>query len=354
MRKKTVISIMIIIASLAAVALITSFRANDYVLKIGDIEVSEKEYMVYFYEQKKHFEETGGTDIWETDIDGVAAEDLAKQYAVDTISDVKTALSQADKFSIKLSDEELENVSKEAETFYKELIEAGFKKFGVTYDDVYKIISEGKIRTKTADYITSGFTVNEQEFNEYFDEYFELNKADLIDMKLKYIYKSAGDKQNPEQVYSQMEEIYNKAKNGEDFSALINQYSEIDEKGEISMKKGLFEPNVEKAVCEITEKDSLTNIIEASNGFYIFYITDVSPIDKESIKEAERENYISRKKEELYRRQSEKWQNDFPVEKNNEFFSSLKIEDFADFVKNDCRALPEPASFFEKKLGKKL
>lgn len=333
MKKKISVIIILILCIAAGIIfwLLSNTFGDDYVLKIGDIKISSKEYMVYLYEQKKHFEETGGTDIWETDIDGVSAEDLAKQNAADTIADVKSAIAQADKLNITLTDEELSDALTESENFYTELSSEGFEKFGITKDDLYKIISEGKIRTKVFDYITSGFTVDEQEFEDYFEDYFNQNKADLVNMKVLYIFKGfSKEKNNFEQVYSQMREIYNRAKNGEDFSSLVNQYSERDEKGEISVKKGLFENNVENVICEVTEKDTLTEIIPSSNGFYIFYISDVVPINKEAVKNEEKENYIKHKKDDLYRSQSEKWLKDFVVEKKDDVFSSIKIDDLSE------------------------
>ncbi len=328
MKKKISIAVILILCA-AGFLLFSHTFEEDYVIKTGDVKISQKEYMVYLYEQKKHFEETGGMDIWETDIDGVAAEDLAKQNAAETIADVKAAVSQADKLNIILSEDERSEALAESESFYKELYEAGLEKYGITEDDTYKIISEGKIRTKVFDYITSGFTVDEKEFDDYFQEYFNENKADIVNIKVKYIFKGfSNDKNDFEQVYEQMREIYEKAKNGEDFSVLINQYSERDEKGEIEVKKGLFESNAENAVCEMTEKGSVTEVIPVSNGFYIFYISDIVPIDTEAVKKTEKENYIRRKKDELYRRQSEKWLNEFVVEKNNDIFSAINIDDF--------------------------
>ena len=105
MKNKIVLIIIfsLIIIGLAAFAIFSLKGFNDgYAIKIGDdIKVSPGEYMVYLYEQKKHFEETGGADIWETDIDGVLAEDLAKQNAIDTVIDVKVATCQADKLDRK-------------------------------------------------------------------------------------------------------------------------------------------------------------------------------------------------------------------------------------------------------------
>ena len=212
MKNKIVLIIIfsLIIIGLAAFAIFSLKGFNDgYAIKIGDdIKVSPGEYMVYLYEQKKHFEETGGADIWETDIDGVLAEDLAKQNAIDTVIDVKVATCQADKFNIELSEEEFDNAKSESERFFGELGSEWTGKFDVTYDDVKKIIEDGFIRTKVFDYVTGGYTIDDKEFEEYFKEYFNENKADLVDMRIKYIFKGFNkDKSDFDKVYEDRKSV---------------------------------------------------------------------------------------------------------------------------------------------------
>jgi len=327
--------VLLIIFSLLITALlfVIIFRLdpfkNNYAIKIGDnIKVSSGEYMVYLYEQKKHFEETGGNDIWETDIDGVLAEDLAKQNATDTIVDVKVAMEQADKLNIELSEDDLKEAKKETDKFFDELGVERTEKFGVTYDDINNIIKDGFIRTKVFDYITGGYTVNDEEFDEYFEEYYNENKADLVDMKIKYIFKGFNrDKSDFDRVYEQMSEILSRAREGEDFDDLINRYSERNERTEVKMKKGLFESAVDDVVCDMDKKGEISDIIFVSNGFYIVYVSDVNPVDISAIKQTEKENYIKRKKDELYRQQREKWINSYTVEKNDEVFFSINVKD---------------------------
>ncbi len=327
--------VLIIIFSLfiiaAAVVIIFSLKSfeDDYAIKVGDnIKISRGEYMVYLYEQKKHFEQTGGADIWETDIDGVLAEDLAKQNTADSVVDVKVAIEQADKFNIELSESERSEAESEAESFFENLGEARAESFGVTYEDVRKIIEDGFIRTKVFDYITEGYTVDDEEFDEYFEEYYEENKADLVDMKIKYIFKGFNkDKSDFDEVYSQMSEVLLRAREGEDFDSLIEECSERKENTEVRMKKGIFEGAFEDAVCDMVEKGEISDIITVSNGFYIVYVSEFTPVDISSVKQAEKENYIKRKKDELYNQQREKWMNSFTVEKNDEVFSSINIKD---------------------------
>ena len=52
-------------------------KGGDYVAEIGNTKIRRGEFMVYLIEQKKNFEEQGGSDIWEADFDGVSAIEVA-------------------------------------------------------------------------------------------------------------------------------------------------------------------------------------------------------------------------------------------------------------------------------------
>jgi len=330
MNKKIILIIaffMLLILSASGLYLYNTLNSN-YVFKIGDIKISPNEYKVYLYEQKKFFEETGGTDIWETDMDGVAAEDVAKQQTINSIVAVKSALTQAEKLNISLSEDELKTVKAESDRFYNEIGSERAEKFEITADDVYNIIKEGQIQKKVFNYITNGFEISNAEFKTYFDEYYKNNKNDLTNIKLKYIFKSLNkDKSNIEEVKSEMEKINELLKKGYDFNELSVQYSESSEKNEITMKKGLFGNKAEAEIYSAKSTGLIQKVIETDNGFYIFYITNIEQPDIKELEETVKSDYIQKKKQEIYQQQSDKWLTEVTIEKNDELFSSIKISD---------------------------
>ena len=193
MKKKIIlisgIVAVLLIAIISIISLSSSFNSN-YVFKVGDIKISPSEYKIYLHEQKNFFEETGGDDIWETSIDGMSAEDFAKQKTINSIVAVKSALPQADKLGITLSDDDLNTIKADSEKFFKDLGNDLVKKFDVTYDDIYTIIKEGQIQKKVFDYMTNGVKIDDSEFKTYFDDYYKTNIVDSTDIKVKYIFKS--------------------------------------------------------------------------------------------------------------------------------------------------------------------
>lgn len=322
----TLVFVVIISAVLALVFYLFGSFDNSYVFKINDEKISQSEYKVYLYEQEKFFEEEGGIDIWETNFDGVPAEDVAKENAINSIVAVKSALAQADNFNITLSEDELIAVREDADKFYSELGPELADKFDVTPDDIYKIIEEGQIQKKVFDYVTNGFEISEAEISSYFNDYYNSNKSDLTDVKIKYIFKPfKKDKSDFESVYAEMQKIHSLSENGSDFDYLINEYSESSEKGAIDMKKGKFEKDVETAVYAIDKENTTTDVITTETGFYIVKVLDITTPNISELKETVKNDYVQKKKQEIYQSQSEKWSSNFSIEKNNEVFSSITI-----------------------------
>lgn len=329
MKKKIIFTLVfVVILSAAAISAITlfDFFDNNYVFKINDMKISPSEYKVYLYEQEKFFEEEGGTDIWETDFDGVPAEDVAKQNAINSIVAVKSALTQADKLNITLSEEEQKIVKADADKFYSELGAELVDKFDVTPDDIYKIIEEGQIQKKVFDYTTNGFEISDAEFNSYFNDYYNTNKSDLTEVKIKYIFKAFNkDKSNFQSGFEEMQKIHSLLESGSNFDSLMKKYSESSEKEEVDMKKGKFEDAVETAVYAIDKENSITDVITTETGFYIVKVLKITTPNISELKETVKNDYVQKKKQELYQSQSEKWSLGLSIEKNDEVFSAITI-----------------------------
>lgn len=102
-----------VFAVMLAAALLTGCSAKESsaeVLKINDKAVLEAEYMLYLDEAADNFETIGGKDIWDTDFDGVSAEDTAKEMALNSLLTIKISALKADEYGFELTAEELESV----------------------------------------------------------------------------------------------------------------------------------------------------------------------------------------------------------------------------------------------------
>ncbi|MBR1737501.1 MAG: hypothetical protein IJ736_10885, partial [Firmicutes bacterium] len=162
--------------------------SGNNILKIDGENIKTSEYMIYLYEQMKSFEETGGEDIWEMNFDGVEAEEVAKQNAVNSLMMVKNAVRQSDKLNVFLNDDDEKKIKEDAESLYEEMGEYA-KENDISIEDVEKTVRESTLQEKVFEFITSGFEISQADFDSYFENYCEENKKELKDISVKYLFK---------------------------------------------------------------------------------------------------------------------------------------------------------------------
>lgn len=136
--------------------------------------------MVYLIEQKKNFEEQGGSDIWEADFDGVSAIEVAKQNALDSITMVKSAVKQTDSLGIKLDEKDISDIDNQTKSLMSEFSSEELTELSLDYDKIHSILEESALQSKVYDYVTSNYVVNSDEMNKYIEEYKKKNARENL------------------------------------------------------------------------------------------------------------------------------------------------------------------------------
>lgn len=315
----------IIMLLIIAFCVFSSFNKN-YALKINNESISVAEFQTYLFEQKKIFEQKGEEDIWETDFDGVEAQEVAKQNAVNSMILVKTAVNQAPKLGISLTDEEENGIKQKVEEYIQKMknetpsIELNIK-------DAQKIVEEGIIQNKVYDFVTQGFEMSDADFESYFNEYCEANKKELNDVKIRYIFKGVSEnEENSEAVFIETNKIYERILLGEDFVKIQNEFSEADEKGVVDIKDINLGSEVEDMAYSMKQGE-VSEVIYTEVGFYIIKAEAVVTGDIEKLKNEVLQIYIEQKKQEIYQNQLGKWAENVLIEKNENIWNSISIED---------------------------
>ena len=323
MRKIIAICLSMIFVATVITACVGKSGGEDYVLIIDGDKISKTEYMVYLYEQKKSFEDKGGEDIWEVDFDGMSAEEVAKQNAMNSILVVKAAVKQQKSLGVILSEEEQDKVAQESGELQAELGNGSMPGFDAEYEDIYRIIEESHIQQAVFEFVTKGFESSETDFEAYLREHYELYKKQYNKVMVQYIYAQA-DEGDSSVNKDLMSNAYNELMEGADFETVQDKYTMNAKKEVFDLSEGMFESQVEDPLYSM-EKGAITPVLSDSQGYYIFKIIDVVNTDIESIRDSVEVNYIKEKKQEIYQSQSEKWQADMTVEKNQEQWDSIHI-----------------------------
>ncbi len=301
---------------------------KEYVVKINDKAIGMPEYSVYLYEQIKNFEDTGGADIWDTTFDGVSAENVAKQNALNALVFIKTSVSQSERIGLTFLADDLSYVKGESDRFYRELDDAGLTdKMNISYDRVGTIIAEIKMQSKLYETITKGYEPSDIDFDAYVTTYYNDHIKELSEVKILYVYvprtKQAG-KQSAEQTIQQ---AYNKITGGAVFADVVKEYSQSSTQTVVSLKDMSFSADITGELYKMAKGDN-SGILEGDGGYYIFHIVDVSVTNMEALKEKLKPKYIQTKKDEIYKEQSDKWIEKAKIEKNQDVWDRIHIADF--------------------------
>lgn len=310
-----------IIILILALILTGCIGTDNYVVKIGNDKISRGEYLVYLMEQKKSFEEQGGSDIWEADFDGVSAEEVAKQNAVNTLVMVKTAVKQTKELGITLSDEDVKNVETQTDELLNDFTAEDLENLDLDRDKIYKIMEEVALQQKVYSYVTDSYTVNEQEFNEYLNQYYEEHKSNFTTYMIKEIFLQPDTEgtENKDKIIA----AYDKITKGTDFDTILSEISPESSNEAVELDTSLYTENTLQQIYSHSKGD--TFLVDDVDGYHIFELDDVVNSSIESIEPEIREQYIINKKQSIYQTQNDSWQGDVNVEKNDEVWSNISI-----------------------------
>ena len=317
---KNVKCISLIIIFILAIIMFFVYNNNkNYVIKLNNSKVYEKEFILYLYNQKQYFEYVGGKDIWETSFSNIPAEEVAKNNSISTLIFTKISSKQAKSLNINISEEENIKIKEDAVKLQKEISKA-YPEYKVSIKDCKKYIKENMLEFKVFNYITQNYEINEQDFETEFKnlktEYLQKNKKILLD----YIKVVKDEGYNSKDIINS---IFNELNINPQFNRYFNQKNVTVELNTI-LKENMFEPYIYDIIHKLNKGD-ISKIIETSQNFYIFKITDIQKYSEEEIKNIEREKYISLKKNEIYFSQIKAWSESIFIYKKEEVISNIKI-----------------------------
>ena len=295
-------------------------KGGDYVAEIGNTKISRGEFMVYLIEQKKNFEEQGGSDIWEADFDGVSAIEVAKQNALDSITMVKSAVKQTDSLGIKLDEKDISDIDNQTKSLMSEFSSEELTELSLDYDKIHSILEESALQSKVYDYVTSNYVVNSYEMNKYIEEYKKKNAGEFNTYTVQELFVQ-GDVEGSNQNYTKAQDAYNKIKNGADFSSVAKEISPDLDTNSKTLDINLYGEDVLQSIYK-TAKGNVT-FISATDGYYIFKVNDITPTDNaDKIKELENQ-YTESKKQQIYQAQVTQWSGNTSVKKNEDVWNSI-------------------------------
>lgn len=246
------------------VVLTTGFN-KDEVFRIETSTCLLPEIMVYLTNIQNRYESVYGTEIWNTNVDGVTLEQNVKDIALAQIAQIKTMNLMAERYQVELSSEEKAQVENAADSYYHSLNDTEIEQMGVSKKTIEELYKEFALAEKVYEYTIKDINpeISDDEARTITVQHI-LIKTYALDGTGKKIEYTQRAKNN---AYEEACEALELAQEGEDFDELIRRYSE-DDKGTYSFGKGEMDAAFETAAFNLG-KDEISDIVETEFGYHI-------------------------------------------------------------------------------------
>ena len=133
------------------VVLTTGFNKNE-VFRIETSTCLLPEIMVYLTNIQNRYESVYGTEIWNTNVDGVTLEQNVKDIALAQIARIKTMNLMAERYQVELSSEEKVQVENAADSYYHSLNDTEIEQMGVSKKTIEELYKEFALAEKVYEY----------------------------------------------------------------------------------------------------------------------------------------------------------------------------------------------------------
>lgn len=133
------------------VVLTTGFN-KDEVFRIETSVCTLPEIMVYLTNIQNRYESVYGTEIWNTNVDGVTLEQNVKDIALAQIARIKTMNLMAKQYEVSLSDEEMAQAENAASAYYSSLSSAEIEQMEVSEKTISELYREFALAEKVYQY----------------------------------------------------------------------------------------------------------------------------------------------------------------------------------------------------------
>lgn len=256
------------------VVLTTGFQ-KDEVFRIDRTSCTLAEIMVYLTNTKNQYEQAFGSEIWQASYNGENLESNIKETVLARVARIKAMNLMAQEYGITLSDEELRKVSKAAGIYYASLTDKEKELLGVDEALLCTMYEEYVLAEKVYEYLIADINpeISDDEARTITVQHILIKTYSLNEEGERVPYSETARKE----AYQRASEALKRAKAGEDFTALIAEYSE-DSNASYSFGKGTMDSAFEEAAFNLAT-DEISGIVESVHGYHI--IKCISTFDRD-------------------------------------------------------------------------
>ncbi len=301
-RKMTVLLIVVLLCGLLCACqngsnnkkvVLTAGFEKDEIFRIEEVSCSKAEIMVYLTNIQNRYESVYGSEILNTQIDGVTLEENVKETALANMAQVKAMTLLANKHGVTLTNEETELVNAAAKEYYESLNATEISMMGVNEATIVSLYGEFALANKLYHYLIKDINpeISDDEARTITVEHILIKTYNVDENGNKEEYSTYSKQLAKEKA----QEVLKKARAGEDFHVLAGEYSE-DKSLTYSFGKGEMEAGFEEAAFNLGN-DEISDIVETKHGYHI--IKCISTFNRE-VTDENKKKIVEERKEAVF------------------------------------------------------
>lgn len=307
--KKALIIIMTLLLSLTMVGcgkvVFTTGIGENNIMKVSGQTMSKGEALFAFLKGVHEYEESFGSEIWGQEINGMTMEDYLKSTIKARLIETKTMCLFAEEKGVKTDSALLEEANASANSWIEKMGADYLNEKGVSAEDVTNYFADELLSKKVYNTLISNVD-------------YEISDADTKVIEVYYIF--FGNEEGAETTASAALE---RAKAGEDFAALVKEYS-LDEEYDYVFGHNEAYKEFEDAAFSL-EDGQISDIVSCENGLYIIKCIEDYMVEETK---ANREKIIDNIKKEAVEDEYIPFANEQALEFDNDYWDGLKVSDY--------------------------
>lgn len=222
---------------------------DDVLLTVDDEECTLAEAVFRLMEVKDRYEDEEDELFWERSVDGLTMDEYVKESVQEEMIRITAAVIMADNLAVTISEDELEEITEEAEEAYDELADGhDLSAYGITLESVISLYTKLELYNKVYDELTA-------------DAESLISEADTKAIEVNYVEIPLEDGEDAAEALRQ------EIKGGTDFGTACTSagYEAVLEQ---VLTKGSMPDEFENVAYDLTDGE-LSEVIETEDCYYL-------------------------------------------------------------------------------------